>query len=73
MIGCLVGEAWVLFVVAGGRISIGRREQRAAQREFVGSTAVGEETVVADAVKPVRQRVQQEASDELVGRQGHLL
>ncbi len=33
--------------------------------------AVGEEAVVADAMEAVRQGVQQEAADELVGGEGH--
>ena len=33
--------------------------------------AVGEEAVVADAMEAVRQRVQQEAPDELVGVERH--
>jgi hypothetical protein len=35
--------------------------------------AVGEETVVTDAVKPVRQCVEQETVDELIGRERHHL
>ena len=53
----------------GGRVGDG--EQRAAQRELFGAAAVGEEAIMADAMKPVRQRVQQEAADEFVGFQRH--
>src|SRR3954454_19015895 len=34
---------------------------------------ITEETVMADAMKAVRQGVQQETSNELIGRQGHHL
>ena len=34
---------------------------------------VGEETVMADPVEPVRKGMQQEAPDEFVGRQRHYL
>ena len=44
------------------------REQPAAKGEFLGAMAVGEEAVMADAMKAVRQGVQQEAPDELIGR-----
>jgi hypothetical protein len=35
--------------------------------------AVSGEAVIADAVKPVRQRMDQEAADELPAVQGHRL
>src|SRR5208283_908570 len=35
--------------------------------------AVAEEAVVPDAMKPVRQHMDQEAADELLGREGHRL
>ncbi len=44
-------------------------EQPATERELVGAVAVGEEAVVADAMEAIRQGVQQEAADELIGRQ----
>ena len=43
------------------------RPEASAQRELGGAMAVGQEAVVADAVEAVRQDVQQEAADELVG------
>ncbi len=46
-----------------------QRLARAIQRR--GAAAVGEDAEVADAVHPLRQDVEQEASDELVGRDGH--
>ena len=47
---------------------MGRAASTAAERELRGARAVGEEAVVADAMEAVRQGVQQEAADELVGR-----
>jgi hypothetical protein len=41
-------------------------EQLTRSREVLGAPAVGEETVVSDAVKSVGQDVDQEAADELV-------
>src|SRR5438105_14555893 len=38
-----------------------------------GAPAVGEIAVVADAMEAVRQNVEQEAADELVGAKGHHL
>ena len=48
-------------------------EQPAAERELGGAMAVGEEAEVADAMEAVRQDVQQEAADELVGVERHHL
>jgi hypothetical protein len=42
-------------------------EQAACSGDVVGARAVGEQTVVADAVEAVRQDVNQETSDELAG------
>ena len=55
----------------GGRFRRRNVEQPPAERQLVGAVAVGEEAVVADAVKAVRQGVQQEAADELVGVERH--
>jgi hypothetical protein len=68
--GAEIGE--LLFTVSGG-CGGSDSEQLAAQREFVVAAAVGKKTVMADAVEPVWQSMQQEAADELVGRQGHHL
>jgi hypothetical protein len=46
-------------------------DQLTAEDEFLGAMTIAEKTVVANAMKAVRQGVQQEAPDELVGRQGH--
>jgi hypothetical protein len=48
-------------------------EEPAAERELGGAVAIDQEPVVADPVEPVRQSVEQEAADELVGRQCHNL
>jgi hypothetical protein len=61
------------------RVSIVRRrdrayrEQPAAKGKFLGAMTIAEETVMADAMKAVRQGVQQETPNELIGRQGHHL
>ena len=49
------------------------REQLAAEGEFLGAMTIAEKAVMADAMKAVRQGVQQKTPDELVGRQGHHL
>jgi hypothetical protein len=48
-------------------------EQAADHREFGASVRVGEEAEVPDPAEAVRQDVEQEAPDELAGRQGHYL
>ena len=42
-------------------------EQLTRASDVVGARALGEQAVVADAVKAVRQHVDEEAADELVG------
>src|SRR3954453_12244988 len=49
------------------------RKQPAAKGEFLGAMTIAEETVMADAMKAVRQGMQQETPNELIGRQGHHL
>jgi|SRR6267142_4103678 hypothetical protein len=46
-------------------------EQLARVRNVCGSVAAGEQPIVSDAMEALRQRVDQEAADELVGRQRH--
>ena len=46
-------------------------EQLTRSRDVVGARAAGEQAVVADAVEAVRQDVDQEAADELVGGECH--
>lgn len=46
-------------------------QQPTAQFEPGGAMTIGEEAVVADAMEAVRQRVQQEATNELVGVERH--
>ena len=48
-------------------------EQLTRSRDVFGAPAVGEETVVSDAVEPVGQDVDQEAADKLVGVERHQL
>ena len=58
----------------GGRLVWGgrrEREQLAGAFEVGFAGAAGEQAIVADAVEPARQAVQQEAADELVGAERH--
>ena len=48
-------------------------EEGAGTREIGGALAIGEQAVMADAHKAVRQGVEQEAMDEFVGRKRHHL
>jgi hypothetical protein len=62
-------------VIVGGRLADGTRdtgfEQPTTESEAVTAEAIGEKTVVADAMEAVRQSVQQKAADELVGIECH--
>lgn len=61
----------IAFGVTGCELEIGRRvmgvEQPAAEREVVAAPATGKKAVAANAVEAVRQGMQQETADELVG------
>ena len=46
-------------------------QQPTAQGEFVLAVAIGEEAVMADTMESVRQRMKKEATNELVGVEGH--
>src|SRR5438105_1599918 len=48
-------------------------EQLPGSRDVLGASAVGEETVVADAVETVGQDMDEEAADELVDGERHRL
>ncbi len=48
-------------------------EQLTRSGDVLGAAAVGEETIVTDAVETVGQDVDQEAADELVGVERHQL
>ena len=48
-------------------------EQLTRSRDVLGAPAVGEETVVSDAVETVGQDVNEKAADELVGVERHKL
>jgi hypothetical protein len=50
-----------------------RAEQFAQLRDIGGAACIGEETVMADAVKTLWQDMEQEAADELVRRDDLLL
>ena len=49
----------------------GGREQQAATQQRYGSSAVGEETEVADADQSLGKNVDEESSQELIGRDRH--
>ena len=49
------------------------REQLASACDVGGAVAVGEQPIVSDAMEALGQHVDQEATDELVGRQRHRL
>src|SRR5438046_2958178 len=69
------GRRWWL-VVGGlgvGPIRGSRAEQAPDPGDVGGPGAAGEQAVVADAVEAVGQHVEQEAADELVGRERHAL
>ena len=48
-------------------------EQLASACDVGGAVAVGEQAIVSDAMEALGQHVDQEATDELVGRQRHRL
>ena len=52
---------------------VGYAEEPAGQCDIVGAIGVGEEAVVADAMEPTGQHMDQEAADELVGVERHQL
>jgi len=52
---------------------VGGRDQVPQAPDGCGASGAGEEAVVADAVEAARQDVEEEASDELAGRQRHRL
>src|SRR3984893_341870 len=59
--------------VAARRGWVGKAEEPAGQCDIGGPVGIGEEAIVADAVEPVGQYVDQEAADELVGVECHEL
>src|ERR1051325_9088249 len=67
------------FVGHGGLCVVGlslrrrRREQLAHSRKVVGAGGAGEQAVVADAVEAGGQNVDEEAADELVWCERHVL
>lgn len=68
----LVGRSdLVRIIVVVVRARRRRREQLAAKCNIVGAVAVGEQAVVPDAVKAVRQGVHQKAPDELARLERH--
>ncbi len=70
-------ERWRVGAIA--RINIGipgllwsrRTKQLARPRDVVGAGAIGEQAVVTDAMESTGQHMDEEAADELVGRERH--
>jgi len=63
-IGCVIRCRWIDRRHGGGHQLLGARD--------VGLAAgAGQQPVMADAMKPLRQNVGQEAPDELVGAERH--
>src|SRR5580693_7474515 len=75
--GTRVGERLRLATVGGGILAglAWRRhgEQFTGTRDVVDTRAAGEQAVMADAVEAVGQHVDEEAADELGGRERHRL
>jgi hypothetical protein len=68
------GESEVKVAVIGGareKFGGGGGQSLTAGGELLGALAIGEEAVIADALKALRKGVQQEAADELIGVEGH--
>src|SRR5204863_9562436 len=59
--------------VAARRGWVGHAKELAGQCDAAGPIAAGQEAIVTDAVKPVGQHMDQDASDELVGVERHQL
>ena len=59
--------------ITGRFLWLWNAEQLPRSCDVVGAPAIGEETVVTDAVEPVGQDMDQEAADELVGVERHKL
>src|ERR1017187_4312673 len=57
----------------GQQVGAGRGQQSAAESQFFSAMAVGQETVVADALEARRKGVLQETPDEFFGGNRHHL
>ena len=62
------GSVGVVALAGGSTAGIGRGDQLSGARDIGLAAGAGEQPVVADAVEPLGQDVEQEAPDELVGR-----
>lgn len=58
----------VRFIIVGKRCNL---QQSAGQPDALPARATGKQAIVADAVEALRQDVDQEAADELVGTKRH--
>jgi hypothetical protein len=71
--------AWQLALIIGGCLFLGpfdnwRNAQELAKPSDVGGAiAIGKQPIVADAVEPLGQHVDQESADELEGGERHRL
>ena len=61
----------VVFIVAAIRRHRGQREQASAERELVGTVAVRQEAVMANAMEAIRQDVEEEAAHKLGDLDAH--
>ncbi len=71
--GVVLGVGGNITGIAGFGRGWRRRKQPAAESELLGAVAVREEAIVADAVEPVRQNMEQEPADELANAEPHHL
>ncbi len=65
-----VGRIGAIGVIGVGR-GCARGQQRAETGDVGGAAAIGEEPIVTDAVLALGQHVDEEAPDELMGRERH--
>ena len=73
-LGVVAGECRQEFAAVGRlgqQWGTGGSQQLTAEREFGSAVAVGQEAVIADALKAGRHYVLEEESDELGGGDGH--
>jgi hypothetical protein len=59
--------------ITGRVLRLWNAEQLTHTHDIVGPVGIGEEAIVADAVEPIGQDMDQKAADELVGIERHQL
>jgi len=69
------GRLVAIMMIGIGSLALGllATEQLAGAIDVVGAGGLGEQAVVADAVQALRQHVDEEAANELVGGERHAL